>query len=164
MVRACPAPLTLPQLGFGAGFALWGFRACAAGRGGCAALIRGYQNTLGHDGLAALDALLTLAQTLGFGGRRKVSLGAPGLLHPTHDEMTLVAALAAAQSGEPAGRDAALRWLFAGEPPLEAAIAADALGAVFTCHGLEIETPELQLGPPPKAADFPVHIHAAGRA
>ncbi len=164
MARACPAPLTLPQLSFGAGFALWGFRACASGRGGCSSLIRGYQNTLGHDGLAALEALLTLAQALGFEGRRKVTLGAPGLLHPTHDEMTLISALAGAQSGQGAARDAALRCLFAADPPLEAVMAADALGAVFTCHGLEIETPELQLGPPPQIADFPVHIHAAGHA
>jgi len=55
----------LTDLGFGAGFALWGFRSCARSQERCCVIVRGFQRTFGPDAPLAVGGLLALARISG---------------------------------------------------------------------------------------------------
>lgn len=145
--------LTVPELGFGAGFALWGFRACARGQVMCCAVIHGFERMFGDDAPAVLSNLLALARMMGGKGRRKIGLAMPGCAGVTADEVSVAALLAAAQAGETEKRDAHLAWLFAGPAPEAASAAADRVGRLFLKHGLSLRAPEAALPTPARAGD-----------
>lgn len=157
--------ITVPDLGFAAGMALWGFRACARGQVMCCAVIHGFERVFGDDAPMALAALYALSRTLGTRGRRTVSLAAPGCAGVTADELSLAALFAAGQAGDAEKRDAHLAWLFAGGAPAAAARAADRLGLVFAKHGLAIRAPDLAVSAPaPTPRRGTLTVHAGGRA
>lgn len=155
--------LSVPELGFAAGFALWGFRACARGQVMCCAVIHGFERVFGDDAPNVLAALFSLSSLLGARGRRKIGLAAPGCAGVTSDELSLAALFAAAQAGDGERRDAHLAWLFAGRGPDAAVRSVDRLGLLFTKHGLALRSPDLTLSAPPRAAAGLV-AHAGGRA
>ncbi len=140
--------LTVPELGFGVGFALWGFRACARGQVMCCAIIHGFERVFEDDAPAVLAALLALARLMGGKGRRTIGLATPGCAGVTADELSLAALFAAAQAGDADKRDAHLAWLFAGPAPEAAAVAADRLGALFFKRGLTLRAPTLAVSSP----------------
>ena len=133
--------LTLPQLGVGAGYAVWAFRAIAIGHGDCPALLRGYERMFGDDYPHVMGALQLLVRTIGHSGGRRVSLAAPGCCCVTNDELSLVAMLSAAQARDDDRRDAHLCWLTAGCGEEAARSAADAIGAGFRDAGVFIDQP-----------------------
>jgi hypothetical protein len=130
--------LNLPDLGFGASMAFWGFRACARGQAMCCAVIHGFERVFEDDAPAVLAALLTLSRQLGGRGRRKIGLAAPGCAGVTADELSIAAVFAAAQTGDVERRDAHLAWLFAGRVPTGAATAADRLGLLFEKRSIKL--------------------------
>ncbi|WP_412546764.1 hypothetical protein [Maricaulis sp. MIT060901] len=108
--------LFLPELGMGAGYFMLGFRALARGAGGCCTLRRTFRDGFGHASGDVLAGLAELVSALGWEGRRKVTLSAPGSARITPDELTLVCTLAAALRGDVPTMSSHLEWLF-GRPP-----------------------------------------------
>jgi len=152
----------LTDLGFGAGFALWGFRSCARSQERCCVIVRGFQRTFGPDAPLAVGGLLALARILGVDGRRKIRLAAPGCIRLTSDELSVIAVLAAAQAHDEIRLEAHLSWLLACAPERRACIAARRTGRVFAAAGMTIAAPELDVTPPLAARAFVVH--EGGRA
>ena len=160
------AQVTIPSLGPGGAYALWGFRASAVGHGHCKVLVHGFQSTLGDYGTPALGALRFLARALVSEGGRRICLAAPGCCGVTCDELSLVALLAAAQADDEDRRDAHLRWLMGGRGEEMARTAALAVATVFREAGFLIEPPPVELESPP--ANKPVRMfqtfHETGHA
>ena len=155
--------LTIPQLGPGAGYALWGFRAAAIGHFDCAALVRGFERIFEERSATARTAVFCFARAIGSCGKRRIGLGEPGCCGVTSDELSVVAVLAAAQNKDAERRNAHLLWLLGRRENQAASAAADAVGAVFSAAGLVIEQPPVQLYTPQEAKPFEV-LHSAGQA
>lgn len=136
---------SISQLGCGAGYALWGFRAAAIGHLDCDALTRGYDSVFGAESAPARGAVLVFARIIGSVGKRRIMLGAPGSGGVTSDELSIIAVLAAAQAQEPERRDAHLLWLLARRGGETAGAAADAVALRFTSAGLAINAPPIEL-------------------
>lgn len=150
------ASMTMPQLGCGAGYALWAFRAAAIGHFDCPALVRGFDRVFEDRSAEARGALLQFARAIGSCGGRRIGLGQPGCCGVTNDELSIVAVLAAAQNKEDARRDAHLSWLLGRSNVRVAATTADAVGAAFRSGGLMIAQPPIQLYEPQEAKPFEV--------
>lgn len=155
--------LPLPDLGLGAGYALWGFRAAAVHHGDCPALIDAFQSTFGGTGREALSSLHVFVRILGCDGGRRIVLAPPGCCRVTPDELSIVAALSAAQENAEARRDAHLAWLTGGLNEERARAAADLVGAAFARAHLRIEAPEIEVSAPPAGRILRIH-HAPGAA
>ena len=150
------ASLTIPQLGCGAGYALWAFRAAAIGRFDCPALIRGFDRVFEDRSADARGALLNFARAIGSQGNRRIGLGQPGCCGVTSDELSIVAVLAAAQNRDNDRRDAHLLWLLGRRDVRIAATTANAVGAAFKSGGLMIDPPPIQLYEPQAAKPFTI--------
>lgn len=135
--------VSLPELGAGAGYAIFGWRACARGAVDCCAVRRTFANVFGAEGDAARRSVDAFANMLGCIGRRSVSLAMPGTPRVTADEMSFVAALAAAQSGQTEKLEAHLTWLFAGGYPDEAREAVTCTASIFYQHGIWVDEPNM---------------------
>ena len=135
----------MPQLGCGAGYALWAFRAAAMGHFDCPALVRGFDRLFEDQSAAARSALLHFTRTIGTHGHRRISLAEPGCCGVTSDELSVVAVLAAAQRKDDKRRDAHLLWLLGRRDFPVAATTADAVGAAFKTVGLAIDQPPIRL-------------------
>ncbi|MEO0399524.1 MAG: hypothetical protein AAF224_08915 [Pseudomonadota bacterium] len=159
--------MTIPQLGLGAGYALWGFRAAAVGQIECPALVRGYRRLFEKSADDALSAVLVFARTIGSEGVRRIGLGVPGCCGVTSDELSIAAVLSAAQAEDTSRRDAHLLWLLGCTGDGASARAADDVAAAFLVSGLVIEQPpvELQSNPNPRTESNIVRtLHVAGNA
>ncbi|WP_084395580.1 hypothetical protein [Henriciella aquimarina] len=133
----------LPELGRGAGLAIWGFRACAIGGAGCCTIVRGFERAFGDEtGPPLLGNLLALARFIGHDGRRKVSLAVPGCVRITRDELSLLTVFAASQMQDEALRDAHLTWLTACSPDETLTGLADQIAMSFAHHGYDIHLPQ----------------------
>ncbi|MEO0550454.1 MAG: hypothetical protein AAFZ91_11085 [Pseudomonadota bacterium] len=141
----------IPDLGLGAGIALWSFRACARGGAKCCSIIRGFEKTFGGDGPNALASMLEFTKSLGNDGRRSILLATPGCARVTADELSVVACLSAAQSKDSALCDAHLSWLFAGAPPQDFSETVFHIADYFSAYGLRVIAPELELRGAPSA-------------
>lgn len=135
----------LPELGLGAGVALWSFRACARGGAKCCAIVRGFQETFGDRGPKALDQVIALTKTLGTDGGRYIKLAMPGCARVTADELSIVAVLSSAQARDRALCDAHLSWLLAGPPPQALSDTAHEIADHFSMSGLQIIAPNLEI-------------------
>lgn len=145
----------LPELGIGAGTAIWGFRACALGHARCCCLIRGFENIFGPvDGGPVLGNMLDLARCLGNTGKRKIQLAMPGFAGITHDEASLLLAFSASQTFDPLLRDAHLSWLFAMPATAAAGAMVDNLASSFARHDLVINPPRDIAPEPVASAEF----------
>jgi hypothetical protein len=130
-------------LGAGAGYAIFGWRACARGAGDCCAVRRTFANAFGADGYAARHCINGFANMLGRAGRRSITLAMPGTARVTADELSFVATLAAAQSGQNEKLEAHLTWLFAGSYPAEAGEAVTHAASIFYLHGVWVDEPNM---------------------
>ena len=144
--------LELPDLGIGAGMIVWGFRASAAGRARCCVLTQGFDKALGEAGPMGLGGLAALAREIGFRGRRKVSLSAPGCIRVTADELSLIACVSTAQSGQFHEMTAHLSWLLAQSQTGEAGRLVQLVSRAFSHAGLEVKKPEMEITPAPDHA------------
>lgn len=148
---------TIPDLGFGGGFALWGFRAIAGGQGNCCQLNVGFNKAFSIDtqfgnvrqggtrGRLAINAMKSFAYQIGNTGKRKVILSTSGTLNLTADEICIVAALSTAQSGDDALCQAHLTWLLKTsntELPYHAAVT---YGLICSESGIEIKRPNVAM-------------------
>ena len=155
--------MRMPDIGSGAGYALWAFRASAIGHSNCPALVKGYAEAFGDLGRLALGGVRLLAHELGTTGGRRVSIAAPGCCRVTADELSIVALLSGAQSNDDALCDAHLAWLLCGGDPSMARAAAASIGSVFLRAGFFISRPDINLAFP--RAVKPVRsYHSAGNA
>ena len=139
------ASMTTLQLGCGARCALRAFRATATGHADCPVLARGFDQLFQDRSVEAREALFYFTRVIEAYGKRRIDLAEPGCCGVTGDELSIIAALAAAQNKEDARRDAHLSWLLARRDCRVAAITADAVGAAFTSGGLRIDPPPLEL-------------------
>lgn len=150
----------ITDLGFGAGFTLWGFRAMASGCGGCKTMRSGFQKAFSSDnralqmtdgepiGLPAMKALAELCRLIGTLGRRKIVLSSSGSMRLTADELSLVAALSAAQAGDSNLCQTHLLWLLGTsdtEPSYQAAVT---YGLICAEAGIFIHEPKIETSPP----------------
>lgn len=142
------ASLTIPQLGVGAGYALWGFRAIAIGHRDCPALVRGFERLFEEKSTAARNAVYQFAGAISTCGNRRIAVAEPGSCGVTSDELSIVAVLAAAQRSDAERRDAHLLWLLAQRKNESAGRAADSVGLMFKAAGLLIDQPPIQLFTP----------------
>ena len=149
------AHVSLPDLGTGAGLAIWGLRAIILGHGECPALSHGLARAFSDDSEAVQSALLAFVQSIGTSGRRKILLSPPGCGRLTSDELSIAACLAAAQQGRTDLVGAHLSWLLAGPAALFAHEAARQIADIFLAHGLTIRPPELEIGAAPE--EWPNH-------
>ena len=137
--------VTLSELGHGAGYFLWGFRAFAFGRHQCGCLKRGYNvlfDALSND---VLNDISDLSALLGRVGGRRIKLAKPGCMHVTHDEASLLAAICAAQDGDVDLRDAHLSWLMAGDADQRVSYICERVGGLFRVIGYPINAPGQQV-------------------
>ncbi len=161
------AQITIPSLGDGGGYAVWGFRAAALGQGRCDVVVRGFKTAFGDYGTPALGGLRFLARALGSEGARRICLAAPGCCGVTCDELSIVAMLAAAQDDDAARRDAHLRWLMGGRGEEMGRAAANTVAHSFKAGGFTIEAPPVVLesaAAPKKPFEVVRAYHQAGHA
>ncbi|MEM6625431.1 MAG: hypothetical protein AAF719_01895 [Pseudomonadota bacterium] len=131
----------LPDLGVGAGVALWGFRSCARGGGECCVVVDGYKTAFGEDAPEALKRTIDFARLLGEQGRRRIGLAMPGCARVTADELSIIGALSAAQARNRDLMSGHLTWLLA--RPHDDFLPNTVLGLAddFARCGLQIQTP-----------------------
>lgn len=147
----------ITDLGFGGGFALWGFRAMAAGCGGCRTLRGGFHKAFKHNsarirsdddmtaGLSAMKALAAFCRSLGENGKRKILLSESGTMRLTADEVSLVAALSSGQSHQLSLCRAHLLWLQGNSKTDAACQAAVEYGLICAEADIFIEAPRVQI-------------------
>ena len=140
-----PTTIRVSDLGPGAGYALWGFRASAIGHVQCPVLIRGFDDVFGDHSRPALGGIQLLARELGMSGGRRITIACPGCGNATADEISLVATLSAAQRGDADLCDAHLTWLMCGKRQETARSAAFSIASVFRAVGLDIAKPNVEL-------------------
>ncbi|MFW5661083.1 MAG: hypothetical protein ACOC05_06815 [Oceanicaulis sp.] len=97
----------------------------------------------GDEAEAARSAFEAFATLLGQAGRRAVTLAPPPAQRITADELSFIAAIAAAQAGDVETVAAHLRWLFAGDYPVGAEDAVYRAAAGLYVNGLIVEAPAL---------------------
>jgi hypothetical protein len=94
-----PTATDLRELRYIQHFSVWALRTSVACSPTCRILLREFDRAFAGDieqGLASYHAFIRhLGQ-----GRRKISIGRPGHVELTHDEQSLLALLAAAQTGD----------------------------------------------------------------
>ena len=134
--------ITLPELGTGAGLCVWGLRALISQHEKCFAIHEGFQRAVNQDAVPAIQSLKTFARSLGSDGRRKILLSAPGHIHMTNDEVSIVASLSAAQDDRPDLMEAHLSWILAGRVFEHTCVAAKTFADIFSHHKPEIRRPE----------------------
>ncbi len=129
-------------LGMAAGLSVLGLRACgpAGAHRPCAAAVRAYALALGSDGAAALSCFIHLVRSLAHRGRRAIRLAIPGADGVTADELSALAALNAAQTGDAAAADH-LVWLFGGPVPPMALAAVETAAGILAGRGYWVATP-----------------------
>jgi hypothetical protein len=126
---------------------LWGFRAAAFGVADCRLVRRQFEEACGPLGLEALTALTVFVRELGLGGRRKISLAAPGSYRLTRDEQTVLALFASAQAEDYARLEAHLAWLLADAPRAPFPAAACMVAQALAMNGLVLRLPMAQAAP-----------------
>jgi hypothetical protein len=147
----------ITDLGFGGGFALWGFRAMAAGCGGCRTLRGGFHKAFNQnaasckapdertEGLSAMKALAGFCRSLGENGKRKIVLSESGTMRVTADEVSVAAALSAAQANQLSLCRAHLLWLQGNSKTRTACEAAAEYGQICAEADIFIEAPRMQI-------------------
>ncbi|MEM6947120.1 MAG: hypothetical protein AAF486_03425 [Pseudomonadota bacterium] len=117
-------------------------------------MVKTYNEVFGnYGGGRVLGHMLQFARDLGQASGRRLKLSAPGCLHFTHDETSVLGAVAAAQGQDKGLRDAHLTWLLSRPPQSELGDIVDAVGEAFLERDLPICLPEARRAQP-----------AAGRA
>jgi len=151
----------ITDLGFGSGFALWGFRAIASGKGHCCHLSTGFNRAFAMDneecrsqhggtrGRLAMNALKSFSYQLGYLGQRKIILSEPGSMRLTADELCIVAALSAAQAGDDNLCHTHLMWILAQSDTKFARHAAVTYGIICSQVGIDIIGPQYDSGQEP---------------
>jgi hypothetical protein len=94
--------------------------------------------TLGYAGEEAYRAVLVFVQQLSLAGRRRIVLSAPPARGVTADEVTILAAFAAAQADDYRTLDACLEALIAAPPPASLGGAVCLVARVFEMQGLAL--------------------------
>ena len=155
--------VTLPDLGVGASYALWGFRTAAIKNEHCPHLIRGFEEALAVYGRPALKGLTAMARELGSSGGRRLNIACPECRYATADEMSIVGLLSAAQERHMPLIDAHLSWLMCGVEDKAARQAAFDLGALFAAAGLKLEKPPIEITPAPQRGPV-TSFYRAGHA
>lgn len=135
------APAHLTELTRGEHMLLWGFRAIAFGRGGCALVRRQFDEACGPMATEALAALTVFTRELGMSGRRKLALAAPGSFRLTCDEQLVLAVFAASQEEDYVRMEAHLAWLLAGPPRPPFPAAACLVAQAFAMNDLVLRSP-----------------------
>lgn len=133
----------LPDFGSGAGYAIFALRVCACGASECCTLRRTFNGAFGAEGEAIREDFDAFARILGWSGRRPVTLAPPGTSRITADEVSFIAAAAAAQSGQADTLAAHLTWLFAGGYPPEAEHALTRAAAALYLNGVWVRAPDM---------------------
>lgn len=145
------APAQLCDLLQGEHMLLWAFRATAFGAGDCHLIRRQFEESCGPMGVQALAALSVFVRELGQGGRRKVTLAAPGSYRLTRDEQSILALFAAAQAEDYIRMEAHLAWLLADTPRAPFPAAACLIAQALEMHGFVLRLPPMEAGPAPAA-------------
>lgn len=153
----------LPQLGTGAGFALWAFRAIASGCKGCGVLQKGFQHAFADDSAEALCDMTGFVRILGTNGARRITLSEAGCCRVTADELSIIATLSAAQQQDSPLCQAHIHWLMAGKHSDVAFRKARRVSDWFTIVGLPINSPEIKLTRPWKPLNAPI-LNIVGNA
>ncbi|HWB50719.1 MAG TPA: hypothetical protein VG651_16545 [Stellaceae bacterium] len=136
-------------LGPGAALLIGTLRRIAAGRE-CAALSRrDFAMAFPGDADEVFVTFRAFLQSLAHAGRRKLRVAPPGSGRATPDETSIIALIAAAQTGDAARLDAHLCWLARGEAQLLVAVMARALATALGVHGQWLRSDE---APPPARA------------
>ncbi|WP_026941122.1 hypothetical protein [Hellea balneolensis] len=158
----------ITDLGFGSGFALWGFRAIASGKTGCCHFTAGFNRAFSMDndalksqhggtaGRLAMNALKSFSYQLGVLGTRKITLSSPGTFRVTADELSIVAALAAAQEGRDDLCHLHLTWLLAQHDTVYARHAAVTYGIICAQADINIESLASEGVRPPSKQSHPI--------
>lgn len=139
------APDRLDDLTQGEHMLLWAFRALAIGARDRRLIHRQFDEACGPAGVEALAALGVFVRELALGGRRKVTLAAPGSLSITRDEQLILALFAAAQAEDYARLEAHLAWLLAGEPRPPFAAAACLTAQALGMNGYVLRLPTVEV-------------------
>ena len=135
---------TLVDLGRGSGIAIWGFRACAQGKAACPCVQKGFDTAFADKGAHIIECIRFFAHCVSRFGRRKVGLAAPGHVHVTRDEASILATISAAQVCDRDTRDAHLAWLLAGPAPLALKRTVDEIAYGFAEEQVIVRSPEYQ--------------------
>jgi len=144
-----PAPrqdehVRLCDLSQGEHMLLWAFRAAAFGAGDRHIVRRQFEEACGPLGVEALTALNVFVRELGVGGRRKITLAAPGSHRLTRDEQSVLAVFAAAQAEDYLRLEAHLAWLLADAPRAPFPAAACLVAQALEMSGLVLRLPTIE--------------------
>lgn len=164
---------SITDLGFGGGFALWRFRAIASSKMTCRHFTAGFNRAFsidnddvksqhgGTSGRLAMNALKSFSYQLEALGKRKIILSSSGTLNVTADELSIVAALAAAQAGRDDVCHLHLTWFLAHSDTTYAKHAAMTYGIICAKAGINIESLDIEAGQAPSEER---HIKNASQA
>ena len=113
-----------------------------------------------------LGDLLRLTNIFGNDGCRRLKLGAPGSIHYTYDEASILSALSASQSGDMKLCEAHLTWLMARTPEQELLKTISTLSSAFSGKELILYAPEVRqaASSSPRRSRSLNEIMAIGRA
>ena len=123
----------LSDLGTGGTLLMWGVRAVSVGQCQCPALTTGFARAFEGEAVNVLSHLALFVKKLGTEGYRPVIFGAPGCRDLTHDELSVVSSVAAAQLGQKCLRNMHLQWLLGRKPSYGLQDTADNVADLFGC-------------------------------
>ncbi|MEL6686293.1 MAG: hypothetical protein AAFP97_01580 [Pseudomonadota bacterium] len=132
--------LDLNKLGEGSALLLWAFRSCACGWTKCSCLPAMFDHHFGEQGPDVLRHILVLAQVIGSGGHRKITLVNPNSARVTHDEASLLRSVEAVQNGHVASLSAQMTWLMAGGSITVPSWAVSSIAKAFAQKGLFVRS------------------------
>lgn len=133
--------LHLPDVGFGGGLALWGFRACAIGASHCRLTLAAFDQVFGAEGGLALSAMNSYTDKVGRLSARKIQLEPPCSRGTTLDELYIVAAFAAVQRCDLNAASTYLQELLGRPVAMSITEHTGEIAKMFNRLGLLIETP-----------------------
>lgn len=99
-----------------------------------------FDHHFGEQGPDVLRHVLVLAQVIGSGGQRKITLVSPNSARVTHDEVSLLRAVEAAQNGRTSSLSAQMTWLLAGGSIAVPSRAVASIAKAFAQKGLFVRS------------------------
>jgi hypothetical protein len=130
---------------------VWSLRRLALGRLHCPLVAREFAEACGAESGEALAAFRVLLWTLGGSGRRRLTVGPPGLLVLSRDEELLLAVFGAAQAGAEDRLRAHLAWLYGSSDTGRLEAAVKVVAETLAGKGHRLRLPQAACGKPAPA-------------
>lgn len=134
--------VNLTDLNSAAAFTLWGFRALANGCHNCGIIKEGYGRAFGSAAETGFHCLQGMVFSIAHNSRRRIQLYASGCINVTCDELSLLAAIEAAQNEQDELLEFRLSWLLGTAHVNNTSNAIKAFGLILKSEDLRVKLPD----------------------